>query len=234
MKSGPWKNPLVREAANYAIDRDSMSKDILQGTGEPAYQYLGPADPGYVAADNKYSYDPAKAKQLLAQAGYPNGFTTTLSYPTSGSGNMIPGPMNEALQQNLAAVGIKVKLEPIEWSAMLSSFYANKIPGGADAINISLGFSSMTLLSMVFHTGGTFNVGGYSDPKTDKLLDQLKVTYSASGRAAIMTQLNRVLLKDNPWLVVVHDLNPRALAPDVHGFVMPKSWYVDLTTTWVG
>lgn len=229
----PWNNVLVRQAANYAINRQSLSQDLLKGTGEPAYQYLGSADIGYQAADNTYSYDPAKAKQLLAQAGYPNGFTTTLSYPTSGSGNMIPTPMNEALQQDLAAVGIKVKLQPIEWSAMLTDFFVGKIPGGAGAINISLGFSSASLLTEVFETNGPLNVGHYSDPKLDALLAKVKTEYSVDERAKTYNAINKVLLQDAPWLVVVHDLDARVLAPNVHGFVQPKSWFADLTSVWV-
>jgi peptide/nickel transport system substrate-binding protein len=230
LKKAPFNNVLVRQAINYAINRQAMSTDLLKGTGAPAYQYLGPADIGYSAADNKYSYNPTKAKQLLKQAGYPKGFTMTLSYPTSGSGNMIPTPMNEELQQDLAAVGVTVKLEPIEWSAMLDAYFAGKIPDDANAINISLGFSSTSLMTEVFETKGPLNVGGYSDPKVDALLKALRSEYSVNQRAKTYTAINKLLLADAPWLVVVHDLDARALSPDVHGFVQPKSWYADLTT----
>ncbi|HXC76726.1 MAG TPA: ABC transporter substrate-binding protein [Candidatus Acidoferrum sp.] len=226
----PWNDVRVREAANYAINRQSLADNVLQGTGEPANQYLGPADFGFTKTDDAYSYNPTKAKQLLADAGYPNGFTTTLSYPTSGSGNMVPTPMNEALQQDLAAVGIKVQLQPVEWSTMLASFFAGKIPGGADALNISLAFYSPTLMTALFETGSPSNVGGYSDPKLDPLLTALKSEFDVQQRAATYTQINKVLTQGAPWLVVVHDLNPRVLASNVHGFVQPKSWYADLTT----
>jgi peptide/nickel transport system substrate-binding protein len=229
----PWDDVRVRQAANYAIDRESLAEGILQGTGEPAYQYLGSADYGFDPADDVYSYDPEKAKDLLAEAGYPDGFSTTLSYPTSGSGNMIPTPMNEALQRDLAAVGIDVELQPVEWASMLTDFFSGTIPGDADAINISLGFSSPSLVALVFGTDAPFNVGKYSNPEADAILAETKTEFSREERAQSLADLNKVLLKDAPWLVVVHDLNPRVLAPDVHGFVMPKSWYVDLTSVWV-
>jgi peptide/nickel transport system substrate-binding protein len=229
----PWNDVRVRQAANFAINRQSLADNVLQGTGEPANQYLGSADIGFTKSDDAYSYNPAKAKQLLADAGYPNGFSTTLSYPTSGSGNMVPTPMNEALQQDLAAVGIKVQLQPIEWSALLAAFFTKKIPGGADALNISLAFYSPTLLTALFETGSPVNVGGYSDPKLDPLLTELKSEFDVQQRAATYTQVNKVLTQGAPWLVVVHDLNPRVLASNVHGFVQPKSWYADLTTVFV-
>ncbi|WP_448061087.1 ABC transporter substrate-binding protein [Cellulomonas hominis] len=229
----PWDDPRVRQAANFAIDRESLATGILQGTGQPAYQYLGEADFGFDPADDYYSYDPDRAKELLAEAGYPDGFSTTLSYPTSGSGNMVPTPMNESLQRDLAAVGIDVELEPVEWASMLTDFYAGKIPGGAGAINISLGFSSPALVALVFGTDAPFNVGGYSNPEIDALLAKTKTQYSREERGETLAEMNRILVEDAPWLVVVHDLNPRVLAANVHGFVMPKSWYVDLTSVWV-
>ena len=70
----------------------------------------------------------------------PTGVDITVEYPTSGSGNMIPGPMNEALQKDLSAVGINVKLKPIEWAAMLAQL-ATGMPKGIDAMNISLTYN---------------------------------------------------------------------------------------------
>ena len=239
----PWvldmtKKPLddvrVRQALNYAIDRATLSKAILNGTGRPALQYAPVGDAGYDKSLDTYTYDPAKAKQLLADAGYPNGFSMSLSFPTSGSGNMVPIPMNESLQKDLAAVGVQVKLQPVEWASMLQDFFQAKIPGGADAMNISLGYVLPSLWSLWFGTGsGALNVGHYANPTVDALLAKTKAELDDTKRAALFTQINAQLLKDAPWLLVVNDLNPRVLSPTVHGFVMPQSWYVDLTSVWV-
>lgn len=229
----PFDNVMVRQALNYAIDRNTMCSAILNGTGKPALQYAPEGDPGYVPSLNTYSYDPTKAKQMLAAAGYPNGFSMTLSFPTSGSGNMVPIPMNEALQKDLAAVGVKVNLQPIEWASMLTSFFTGKIPGGADAMNISLGYVLPSLWDSWFGSTSPTNVGHYSSPIVDGLLDQTKAELDDAKRSDLFGQINAQLLKDAPWLLVVNDLNPRALAPSVKGFVMPKSWYVDLTTTYI-
>jgi peptide/nickel transport system substrate-binding protein len=230
---GPLANVQVRQAMNYAIDRDTLCQAILDGTGRPALQYAPLNDPGYSPSLDTYSYKPAKAKQMLAAAGYPNGFSMTLSFPTSGSGNMVPIPMNEFLQKNLAQVGIKVKLQPIEWASMLTYFFNGKIPGGADAINISLGYVLPSLWYSWFGSTSPTNVGGYKSPAVDKLLDQAQAELDTTTRAGIFEQINAQLLKDSPWLIVCNDLNPRVLGPKVRGFVMPQSWYVDLTTTWI-
>lgn len=138
LRKAPFDNPKVRQALNWAIDRQALVDNILGGTAEAATGFVPKANSAYRPENDVYGYDPDKAKRLLAEAGYPDGFTMTLSYPTSGSGNMIPTPMNTALQSDLAKVGVKVDLKPIEWAAMLNDFFAGKIPDDANALNISL------------------------------------------------------------------------------------------------
>ena len=230
MKSKPFSDPKVRQALNYAVDRDSLIKNVLKGTADPELQAAARANAAYRPANNLFSYDPAKAKALLASAGYPNGFSTTLSYPTSGSGNMVPIPMNEALQQNLAAVGVNVKLEPIEWASMITSYFAGKIPGGAAMINISLSMQQEGFWNTWFGSKSVLNVGGYSNPKVDDLLLTAKSTFDDKARSDLYAQATALITADAPWLFIVDDRNPRALASSVKGFIEPKSWFADLTT----
>ncbi|MBO0874673.1 MAG: ABC transporter substrate-binding protein [Pseudonocardia sp.] len=230
----PFDNPEVREALNWAINRQSLVDNILKGTAEPALGFVPHADAAYRPAGDVYGYDPAKAKRLLAEAGYPNGFTMTLSYPTSGSGNMIPTPMNTALQADLAAVGVKVELKPIEWAAMLNDFFVGNIPDDANALNISLSYQQEGFWRSWFGTGSPTNAGKYSNPRVDALLQQARTVLDGSARSNIYAQIGALLGQDSPWLVVVNDKNPRVLAPNVHGFVQPRSWFADLTQLSVG
>lgn len=230
----PWKDRRVRQAANYAINRDALIENVLKGTADPAVQVAAKANAAYREENDVYSYDPAKAKKLLADAGYPNGFSTSLSFPTSGSGNMVPIPMNEALQQDLAAVGIKVKLEPVEWASMLTDFFVGKIPGKADMINISLSMQQEGFWNTWFGTGSVSNVGKYSSPQVDELLTAAKAELDEEKRGDLYAQASKLLTDDAAWLLVVNDRNPRALSSNIKGFVQPKSWFVDLTTLSVG
>lgn len=230
----PLDDPRVRRALNLAIDRETMAKTLLQGTADPAYQTAPKASAAYSAADDTFGYNPTEAKRLLAEAGVPNGFTMTVSYPTSGSGNMQPGPMNQELQSDLAKVGVKVELKPIEWAAMLTDFGGGKMPDGADAVNISLTFIQESFWGLAFGTGGAVNVGHYSNPKVDALLAQAQQELDHTKRYAIYSRITKLVDADAPWLDVVNDRNPRALASNVKGFVEPKSWFVDLTTVSVG
>jgi peptide/nickel transport system substrate-binding protein len=118
----PWDNKLVRQAANFAIDREGLAKGLLNGAAQPAKQLMNPGNDWYSGGSIEYNYDPQKAKKLLAEAGYPNGFETTWVVPSSGSGNMWPLPMIEFVQKNLADVGIKVKVEVMEWVAFSNAY----------------------------------------------------------------------------------------------------------------
>jgi peptide/nickel transport system substrate-binding protein len=229
----PWNNVLVRQAANYAIDRQAMATDVLHGTATPAYQLIPPANAAYSPTNFAYSYNPAKAKALLKQAGYPNGFSATVSYPTSGSGNMIPGPMNEELQSDLAKVGIHVSLQPMEWSTMLTQFISDKVPGNATATNISLSFQQESAWEEEFFGASPINITHVNNATVDKLLVQAQSQVNIAARNALYTQIGNIITKNADWLFVVNDENPRALAATVHGFIEPKSWFVNLTSVWV-
>ncbi len=227
---GPLKDPKVRLALNLAIDREGMAEDILSGYGQPAYQYVPPPDAGYRKEGDVLSFDQEKAKSLLAEAGFPDGFKMKLAFPTSGSGNMVPVPMNEKLQADLAEVGVDVELVPIEWSLMITDWYAGKMSDSADAVNISLGFDPPLAWDLYFGSTSAFNVGKYANPRFDELWAQVEAELDPAAQADLIAQINaEVLQVDQPWLVVVSDLNPRAIAKNVKGFVQPRSVWVDLT-----
>ncbi|HEX3812917.1 MAG TPA: ABC transporter substrate-binding protein [Mycobacteriales bacterium] len=228
-KAKPWNDVRVRQAVNYAIDRTTMSSKLLYGTAEPAYQFAPRANSGYRAANNLYSYDPAKARKLLAAAGYPHGFTVTVAYPTSGSGNMEPNLMNQELQGDLARVGIKVKLAPVEWATLLTNYVSGSMPMNATAVNISLTTLQENSWPQYFSCKSPTNLSHYCSKKLDALLAKVSTQKSAVARSRTYAQMTTLIDTAAPWLFIVNDRNPRALSPTVHGFVEPKSWFVDLT-----
>jgi len=114
-KWGPLKDVKVRQALNYAVDKKAIVDRIFKGTaGIMDCPGIPPSAFGY-SKIGVYEYDPAKAKQLLAQAGYPNGFEVELMY---GAGRfLMDTEVVEAVQSYLSAVGLKVKITPLEWAA---------------------------------------------------------------------------------------------------------------------
>lgn len=230
----PWNDVRVRRAANYALDRESLARDLLRGTADPAYQAAPRATAAYDPAGDVYSHDPAKAKALLAEAGVPDGFETTVVVPTAGSGNLLPVPIAESLQRDLAQVGIKVTIKTIEWGTLLGQEASGKVPFGADAIAQSTTlFQSEALLPLFLGTDSPFWTGHYSNRKVDELLARAAASPEQATRSASYREALGLVTQDAPWLFVVNDRNPRALSSQVKGLVQPQSWFLDLTTVTV-
>jgi len=97
-------------------------------------------------------------------------------------------------------------------------------------MNISLTFIQESIWGLLFGSMSPLNIGHYKSAAVDKLLGESLAQPDAAKRADIYAQIAAQVDQDAAWLVVVNDRNPRALASNVHGFVEPKSWFVDLTT----
>jgi ABC-type transport system substrate-binding protein len=229
---GPFTDKRVRQAANYALNREDM-KELLNGLMLEGYSTVPPSTP-YYGDPLLYKYDPDKAKALLKEAGcLPCKVTFAIS--TSGSGQMQPLPMNELVKSQLDAAGFDVKLETMDWNALLQLTRA-----GVDdypqinAINVSRQTQD-PFNALIRHVWTAqwapkgSNWGHYSNPEIDKLVEQIFGEFEAAKRLALLTKLNETMNGEAVLIFVAHDLNPRGLSPKVHGFVQAQSWFQDLT-----
>jgi len=236
-KNSPVADVRVRQALNYCIDRNAIVS-LLNGTAEPSVGWLKPNDPAFGNPEHRYAFDPAKGKKLLAEAGYdkkPLSFKVMIS--TSGSGQMLPLPMNEALQENLKqACNVDVQVEAVEWQVLLNA--ARAVPdspslNGAMALNVSSPSSDVGMMFRYFAAANFSPTGSnWEQWKDDKFEEALKTLSEASDEATILKHFRAAherLVDNPPWLYIVHDLNPRAMSKSVQGFVSPQSWFVDLT-----
>jgi peptide/nickel transport system substrate-binding protein len=236
--NSPFKDVRVRQALNYCIDREGLVS-LLSGTAEPSVGWLKASDPDFGAPVNHYKFDPAKGNALLAEAGYtpakPLSFKAMIS--NSGSGQMLPLPMNEFLQQNLKeACGVNVEFDVVEWQVLLTAARATPdAPSlqGAMALNISSPSSDAGVMARYF-SSANFSPNGFNFEqwKDEEFEDALKSISEASDPKTISAAYRKAherLVDNPPWLYIVHDLNPRAMSTKVKGFVSPQSWFVDLT-----
>ena len=230
----PFNDVRVRQAINYAVDRDATLA-VINGLGLPAHQYVPPGHPYNDPAWEGYSYDPVRARALLTEAGYPGGLKLRMAYPPGGSGNMWPGPMNERLKADLQNLGVDVELVPIEWNNIISGYRAGfQSPdwSGYDMIHISLGLSTPVSVRSFTTSGippqGCCNTPGYSNPTLDAAYAQSEHTFDVDQQNALLRQVTVGAMKDAFALVTVHDLNLRVLSKQVRNFVQPQAWTVDL------
>ena len=231
----PLKDKRVRLALNSGLDRKSLV-EFLGGTAVPArgpwpdtYKYFG-------NPKENYDYNPEKAKALLKEAGYgpDHPLKLKVQLPTAGSGNMVPLPMGEFVQQSYKEIGVDVEYVVVDWGTLLNTM--RQRPDAAnqpvlDVVNHGLPISDPTQLFLNFHSAGFPPNGSnwslYKNPKVDELLDKAFETFEPGPRDALIAQAHALIVDDAPWVFIVHDLNPRALSPRVKNF--KQSWYQDFT-----
>jgi len=230
-------NKLVRQAINLAIDREGMAKDLLKDTVNPAYDVQAPANDAYVKREDVYTRDVARAKELLAEAGYPDGFETTMMTSVDGSGQIIPVPMAEYIQQNLAEVGIDMKIDSMEWISYLGS-WAKGTPPGTGMAQQSWGMTTpywlyiVTSSNLIAPNGP--NVGGYSNPELDAVMAQAVQAPSEEAAIPFWKQANDIVTEEAVLAPIVNDKAPYILAPNVEGFVSASQEWYDLTNVSLG
>ena len=230
---GNFKDKKVRQAANYAINREEM-KALLGGYMLEGYTNIPPSTPYHGTPSVKYTYDPKKAAALLEEAGC-KPCKITLAISTSGSGQMQPLSMNELVKSQLDAVGFETVLDVMDWNALLDVARPGRTKNpGIDGINISRALQDpfSALIRHVYskqHAPAGSNWGHYSNADIDALIDEIYTTFDPPARLAKLTELHEKMVEEAVMLWIAHDINPRALAPNVKGFVQAQSWFQDLT-----
>ena len=240
-ENSPYNNKLVRQAFNYAIDREALCRDLLNNVCEPGLSFSSQATPWVGASEEVYSYDPEKAKALLAEAGVELPLKYKVLISASGSGQMVPVPMNEFIQRNLAAVDIEMEIDVIEWNTYITQIrngsFSNPDLSEYDAINVSwLNVDPSGFIRLMYSSSyppAGWNMSGYNNPEVDDLIDRARATTSIEERDQLLTMANQIITEDAPWLYIAHDRNPRVLAPNVKNYVQEKHTYTDVTKVWV-
>ena len=237
----PFDNKLVRQALNYAVDREGICRDLLNGTCIPATSFAYPGHASFGNPAQVYDYNPEKARELLAESGVELPLKIKLLISTSGSGQMLPIQMNEFVQRNFKDVGVDMELVPSDWNALLSrTIFAGRgnysfIEENADfdGYNISWAYIAPYQWPGFFQTNGGLNTQAYSNPEVDRLLKQAQTSFDFDEQDQILGQVNEIVLEDAPYIFIVHDLNPRVLNPRVKGYVQDKSWFTNLQDLWI-
>jgi peptide/nickel transport system substrate-binding protein len=196
----PFKDRRVRQAIYQAVNVDLIVSKVLRGQGTPTGAFLSPMVDGSLAElDKRLPYDPAAAKKLLAQAGYPDGFAVTLDCVNIAWRENVC----QAATAMLAQVGIRTTLR----SSATNQFFPKL--SQATGSFVEFGWTPTTdawaTLNALFHSfgkggAGTFNVGRYSDPALDTLIDSIRVEPDLMRRRAMVGVALRLIAEDLPYV----------------------------------
>ncbi|WP_208626098.1 ABC transporter substrate-binding protein [Paraburkholderia susongensis] len=226
----PFNDPRVRKAANYAIDRKLVIDRILEGKAVALNGPLSPDAFGFNAALPAYDYDREKAKQLLAEAGYPNGVDATLDVEGAFEDE------GEVIASLLTKVGIRTKVAVGEGS-VLKAKWSSKDKGGGDMWFTSWGDAGLDpegILDPTLTTGGRGNAAGYSNPKVDALLHAASKEVDPAKRAELYRKVQVLVNADAPWIFLwlpqdIYGVNARlkGWTPNADGRIDLRNAYVD-------
>jgi peptide/nickel transport system substrate-binding protein len=203
----------VREAIEYAIDKEALVKTFSLGFGESLYQYAPSTGVAYNPDYKGRKYDPTKAKQLLAEAGYANGFKTTML-----SGNdQTSRDVGTAIQGFLSAVGIELTLDPADSSryfdALTNGWKSGLVYSG---VGVNPGLSAVQFMASNFRATATTKPSNARPPEFIKAYDQLMAVPDLSTAAALGKQMSMAMVEDCTTVPVYTTVISRISQPYVH------------------
>ena len=211
-----FKDKRVRQAINYAIDKDAIIKDVLLGVNQKAEGVLPKGIPGYDPNFKGLGYDPEKSKKLLADAGFPGGqglpeFTLSFREQVSDLRKTA-----EVVKEQLGKVGIKVNLQETEWGAYLKLNNDNKhqlfhMRWSADYID------PQNFLSLLLMSSTPENHVGYKNPAYDALCSQADAESDMSKRIALYRKAEAMVVDDSPWVPLYFQKDMELMKPWVSG-----------------
>lgn len=193
----PFSDPRVRQALNHAVDIDGIVQALLGGLGTRLATFYVPGGLGYDPDLAPYTYDPDRARELLAEAGYPDGFDTTLAYPSTESSDLVV-----AIAGQLTAAGIRTEAQPVEL-ATYNSTWQDQEAAPLRFLTWRPLFDPYTLLSLIVSNTGFLS--RYDNPEAQALVDAGAVEPESDARAAIYTELGHVL-HDDPAAIYGYEL----------------------------
>jgi glutathione transport system substrate-binding protein len=220
----PFSDVRVRQALNYAVDKDAYCKIVYSGFCTPADSVI-PPKLAFYQKQEAFAFDIAKAKKLLAEAGYPNGFEAEMN----AGNNTTSIRALQFLQQQFAQIGVKLTVTPLESGVMQQKIWTVQKPEDATVQLYYGGWSSSTgdadwglrpLLYGKSFPPAMFNVAYYKNDKVDAAIEGALGTADPAKRAAFYAEAQKIAWPDAPWLYLGVAQNLSAQAKNLTGVYM--------------
>lgn len=229
----PFNDPLVRKAINMAINKDEIVDAFYNGLAETATSPLPPSLWGYDESLEKYEYNVEEAKKLLKEAGFENGFKTTL-HTMSNPRPYMPEPMKiaEAIQADLAEVGIEAEIVSMEWATYLEDTKAGKHDMAMYGWTGVMADPDNFLYPNLSQTNATVpaqNIAFYKSEEFTNLITEARETIDQDQRIELYKQAQQLFQEDAPWVMLAYTTPPLAQADYVEEY-KPHPMSNDLLT----
>lgn len=200
LKPGPLRSAKVRRALNHAVDRKRIVANILGGNGEAVATIVPSYFAGYNPKLAPYPYDPTKAKRLLAEAGYPRGFSLTLMVPR---GRYLLGEeVTQVVAAYLGKVGVQTKIEAVEFGVFAKATQTRSIPDGFYAAWGNAFFNPIDEAQVALLCGGK-GFSWYCNPTYHRLIQRAAATLSPVRQASLLRAAERALY-ENPAFIYLY------------------------------
>jgi peptide/nickel transport system substrate-binding protein len=229
----PLSDKRVRQAINYAIPADLIIEKVLKGKAYPARGYLPTTSPAFNPKIKKYDYNPEKAKQLMKEAGYENGFVVEQAIGTSnkswGTG------IYEAAMPYLKKIGIEIKIQQMEGAAMAErirqmdfQMFIWSLDSGPNPLVVMTRWKSD-------NPPAAGNYVKYNNPEYDKYMDMAAATRDQAERIKYIQKAEEIFVEDAPMWFFNYNKAVMAHQPWVHGLapVAPEMMFQDMTNVWI-
>lgn len=213
---GPFKDARVRQALNYAVDRPAISQIIMHGLVPPASQVTPRSNPEYDKSLAPYPYDPAKAKALLAAAGYPKGFSFVIELSSGTTGSHY-NAMFQKIAEDLAAVGVKMELRPIPWSQYVRGVQLGEWKSQAFGFEYETLPTGETLRPFRLHSC-TWPHPWYCDESLTPVIAEAKHTFDPARRLELVHRILREYSDKAAALMLMEPLGLDGVSPKLKGY----------------
>ncbi|MCP5101554.1 MAG: peptide ABC transporter substrate-binding protein [Chloroflexi bacterium] len=216
----PFDDVRVRQAFNYALDKELMVDAFANGNGLVATGSLPPGMPGFTGQTSGYPFNLEKARQLLADAGYENlADFPILTYSTSGYGDA-GGYVTAVITQWQQNLGVTIQPQVIEPYQFYDELYAGNV-GHIYSSGWCADYPDpQNFLDILYHSQSRQNVGGYANPTIDTMLEQARIERDINTRLALYADIERDIVADAPVVFVSHGLTAVLVSPDLQNYIL--------------
>ena len=215
-KGEPTENKLVRQAMNYAVNTQAITDNIFNGSAEQVAGFIVPGELGYDPSIKPYPYDPQKAKELLSEAGYPDGFKMKMAGPSATYINF--EQVLQAVVGYLKDVGIEIDLELMESGKFWGLEAKRELPPlFGDSWSSSMGEAWPRLYGSVGGMDASYS--SWYDPKLEQMLKEIGQTIDGSERAKLYMKLQKYMHDDPPFIYLYQPLGFEATRKGVKNYI---------------